>query len=313
MKRLAMVLIIGFFIVAGTLLLFASPPQKTVSILTVPQGYARLIASDEETIGIVIYADQEDSFLTDLANIENAYIYDNDKEMIVTIKSIAVMDNQIPYKSKLYYAFRIDFQPLDMGNNTTQISFRDATIEITYTNTYKLTFNIGNIDLIYDKLEDSDYLDMFRLYGVINPIDGVDSLAGIVIGLSIRQNTSITITDMTIFTPDAELDWNEAIIVESAPMQKDTVASILENENYQNIVNSYGEDTNDLSLLSDSLIFIPIQYFNDLTYLYRFPIMISYMIGENSYKYYIDDFLFRSFDMLPEVLADDIVEIVYRY
>ncbi|MDD3841870.1 MAG: hypothetical protein WC088_01175 [Candidatus Izemoplasmatales bacterium] len=313
MKRVALVLVMSFFIVAVVLLIVAKPQTKTVSILTVAHEYSRLIASNEETVGIVIFANQKDTFLTDQTCISGVKIYDQDREMAVSIASIEMLDNQIVYNSQLYYAFRFNFKLVDLSGSTAELSFFDATLEISYINSHQLAFIVGNINLIYNDLSDSNHIDMFRMYAIINSIDGISSLAGIIIGISTRNQAPVVLTDMTIFTTNAKLDWENAMVVNQPPSPKEIVPSILQCEEYDFVVSSFASMTNDINVIDEVLIFIPIQYRGKLGYLYRFPIRISYMVGNQSYQYYIDDFLFRSFELLPEVFKDDVVEATYRY
>jgi hypothetical protein len=313
MKKAIWIILVLYFATAIVLVATAEAPAESVTILSVPQEYSRLISRPEETLGVLLFYDQEGTFLTEISNIRSARIFGEDGELAVSIETIEELGEKVEFQSGLYFSYRFDVGFAAIAESDLSISFREATLEIIYENGRTFSFLLGNLNLTFNDLEGVSHLGLTRLYGIINPIDGEDSLAGFVIGLEKMVTSEVSMTDVSIACGAVFADFGNMTPLAEAVDRRTPVSTLLGIPDFPTLADRRPEGSLPILLEAESLYFIPIIYVGKLTSLARFPIIISYRYNGNSYQFYLDDFLFCSSVLVPEVLIDDVVKTEYRY
>lgn len=313
MKKVVLVALILYVCTAVLLFYFAEADPKKITILTVPQHYARVIASDTERLGIVICVDQTDTFFTTTENIRSMRIWDDENELAVSVEQIVLLPDTITYEEKNFSIYRFEIGFSDIAKANMALSFLHATAEIDYENDYLLTFELGDVHLIFNDLESDGHIGLSRLYGTRSVMDNQLVLTGFVIGLEKRVSSPLTITGIEIFSASAWVDLAAARWIEEALPFDEEIGILTGNPFYSPLREAKPDHDFFLTFGQDGLLFVPINYQNDFSFLSQFPIRITYRYLDREYAFLLDDFRFFSVNPVPEVLKDDIVKTEYCY
>jgi hypothetical protein len=313
MKKFILIALGTFLAIAATLLILAPEPVKEVKILSLVQEYSRIIASPQETLGIVLLMDTKDSFLTDPALIRSARILDETGELAVSMASVESAGDAVAYEGKTFFPFRFNLGFTDLFSTDLSLAFSDANLELTYENDVILSFPIGNIRLTFDPLDTPGHLDLFRLYGMTGWEAGEEILTGFVIGMDSHVESPVVILGISILSEGAKVDFQRVVSLTEAPERTLPVETLFQTEEYSSIRGEMPEETGSLSWPETGLLFVPIVHENEGRYLSRFPVLITYSYLGVEYRHLIDDFLFFAPQTLPEVLLDEVRQITYRY
>jgi hypothetical protein len=306
--------VLALYFLGAVILFFIIPEKsKAVKILSISQNYSRLITDESETLGIVLLYDQTDSFLTDFQNIRNSRIFSEYEELTVSTKQFVNLEQSVEYKGTFYHAFRLDLGFSEISAEGLTLSMENAQLEIIYENDYVFSVPVGNVDLLFDDLENAGHIGLFRLYGMVNPILGIKSMAGFVIGLEKNVISPVMIVDISILSSVAFPDGSKLTPIDEVIAMDEDITAYLEQPDYSFVVPTCPENFNTFELLKDQLFLIPLNYLEKVSCLNRFPIVITYQYQGELYRHLIDDFLFISFDLIPEVSIDAIYETEYRY
>lgn len=313
MKKVVLIALILYAFTALALFYFAEADPEKITLLTAPQHYARVIASDAERLGIVICVDQTDTFFTETENIRAMRIWDEESELAVSIERIVPLEEPFVYEEKSFslYRFEIGFGEITQANMS--LSFWHANAEISYENDYLLTFELGDVHLIFNDLESDGHIGMSRLYGTRFVMENQSVLTGFVIGLEKHVTTPVTITEIEIFSETAWVDLASARWIEEALPFDEDIGVLTGNPVYSCIRETKPVSGFSLAFGADGLLFVPINYLNEFACLSQFPIRITYRYLDKDYAFLLDDFRFFSTDPVPEVLRDDIVKTEYCY
>jgi hypothetical protein len=313
MNKVFLVFIVFYFLIAIVLLATEKPSTNVVTILSIPQSYSRLLEGDDENLGIFLYFSSPETFFVSTKAIRSARIFDENGELSVCVDSVVPLTDLVEYEGNKYYPYRFEFAFPEIDAPNLTLIFRNATAEIIYENEEILSFELGNLDLLFKDLSEVHHLGFFRLYAIINLIGNQSSLAGIVLGLEKYVSDDLVVTGVSIATANARLRWDSALEIQEAYERETAVSTILGIESYDFFSKDVIESGKSMTLTDDQLWFIPINYPTQLAYLYRFPIIVSYLYHGDPYQYFIDDFLFFTPDTLPEVLINAICKTQYRY
>jgi len=313
MKKVVLIALILYACTALALFYFAEVDPKKITLLTVPQHYARVIASDTERLGIVICVDQTDTFFTATENIRAMRIWDEESELAVSVERIVRLEETFLYEEKSFslYRFEIGFGEIAQANMS--LSFFHANAEISYENDYLLTFELGDVHLIFNDLESEGHIGMSRLYGTCFVMENQSVLTGFVIGLEKHVTSPITITGIEIFSETAWVDLDSSRWIEEALPYDEDIGILTGKPAYSSIRETKPVIDFSLAFGEDGLLFVPINYLNKFAFMSQFPIRISYRYLDRDYVFLLDDFRFFSTDPVPEVLKDDIVKTEYCY
>lgn len=313
MKKVLLIALGAYLVVAVTLLVLAPEPSREVKILSLVQDYSRVIASPQETLGIVLLVDSPDTFLTDSTLIRSARIRDEDGELAISMASVESAGDSVPYEGTTFFPFRYNLGFTDIFSTDLALVFAEAELELTYENDAVLNFPIGNVRLTFDCLDTPGHLDLSRMYGTTGYEAGEEILTGFVIGLDLHVESPIFILGISILSANAKVDFAGVIPLEEAPDRATPVETLIRTDEYPSIRNAMPEETGSLSWPETGLLFVPVVHENEGRYLSRFPILITYSYLGVEYRHLIDDFLFFAPQPLPEVLLDEVRQITYRY
>jgi len=313
MKKVVLIAIILYVCTALTLLYFADADPKKITLLTVPQPYARVITDESERLGVVICVDQTDTFFTTVENIRSMRIWDDESELVVSVEQIIPLSETIIYGEKYFslYRFEIGFGEIAQANMT--LSFFCASAEIAYENDYIFSFVLGDVQLIFNDLTNEGHIGLARLYGTRFVLADQSVLTGFVIGLEKYVSSLVTITGIEIFSETAWVDLETAHWIEEAVSFDEDIAVLSGNPAYSSLRSEKPETVFSIAFGEDGLLFAPINYKNEFSFLSQFPIRITYQYLDQEYAFLLDDFRFFSTDPFPEVLRDDIVKTEYCY
>jgi len=313
MKKIAAIALIAYLVVAGILLICAKDPLTEVRILSLRQDHSRLIASPEETLGIVVLVDAEGTFLTDRDAIRSARIADESGEMAVSTASVESAGIPLAYEGRTYYPYRFNLAFTEVYSTDLSVAFRDAMLEITYENEAVLEFSIGNLRLTFDDLENPNHWDLTRLFGVMGSENGEEILTGFVIGLETNVSSPLVLLGISIMSEGAGTDFESMVSLPESPDRQTPVEDLVGLESYVSIRETLPAESGSMLWPGDGLWFVPIVHLEEGRYLSRFPIVITYSYLGVEYRHVWDDFLFFSPENLPEVSLDDVCETTYRY
>ncbi|MFA7560792.1 MAG: hypothetical protein WCY80_01670 [Candidatus Izemoplasmatales bacterium] len=307
MKKLVFYSLIGFMFIAVILILLIKPKNNSINILSVENNYMRII-TENEPLSIVLFYDDVDNFLLEKTNISRVSISDEYNEIELTIDSIDVSAVPITYQNNHYYeaTFNLNF---DWNNlEGLNLNFSSAKLNINYINEVKYNFQIGDVNLSFLSLQSPAYLDINRMYGIVNEIGDSKTLLAVALKLDNLTNSPITIKN--IYSNNLKLGFN----LENTKITKEVY---LAETNIQEVIPDYYliENPNaiDIHLNEENFYIIPLIYLEEYTKITRLPIYIDYLYQNKVHTYVIDDFLFFNEGLNLDANQDKITEYIYNY
>jgi hypothetical protein len=312
MKKIVLIALVLYFCVALLFLCFAKPDPQKITILTVPQSYARVIADQTERIGIILCVNQTETFFTAAENIRSMRIADEFNELAVQVERIILMEETFIYGGESFALYRFEIGFGEIAQAKMSLSFYQATAEIQYQNDYLFSFVLGDVHLIFDDLATAGHLGLSRLYGVHQKSEQ-NTLTGFVIGLEKNVTSPITITGIDIYSNAGWADLASSRWIEEAIPYDADIAALIGDPTYSSIQSNKPVTDHSIVVLENGLLFVPIRYLNEFSLLSQFPIRIRYRYLDQEYDFLLDDFRFFSTDPMPEVYRDDIVKTEYSY
>ena len=282
-RRVVIIILICYAIAAGLIVFFSKETSHQVSIITVRRLTSQVITSEEETVSFYWYLSEMDSFLSSKDAIVNAQLLSEDNELDVAIQSIENLDVVQTYDNESYYAFRLDVDVSEYRQSNLEMTFEDAQLALRYENDAYFELAVGDVYLSFVPIERAFDIDFFRLKGVFVETDDVNELTGIDIGFDCITCDDLIIHEITagipsvIFSPesmDSPHEW--------APQEGEMVR---------------------LSLNKTDA-------FLDLN---RFALILTYSCHNELKRWVIDDFLFRSVNLILPKGAETIDKQVYTY
>ncbi len=309
MKKYFLIVLAGYIIVAGGLALFVKEKPSEISVLSKEMVYSRIMTDPSETIDIPIYFSYKDSFMTEMTNIDKVMLSSKRDEVALTPVNIDERESEI-YAGKEYTFYIFSFQVDNPVVDDVKLTFPGATLEIIYKNEVEMDLSIGDVNLLFDGIENNSHMEMSRMYATTGIEAGVEYVSGVVISFDVHTEQAVDITDIEVNCENARLDIDNAILVTEPPEMDSDVGTILGYE-YASIVTEFDEQV-PFTLKDQAMYFIPVQY-KTLKSINRFPMIITYRTNGQQYEYKIDDFLFYSTDFGLETANENIREYNYQY
>ncbi len=311
MKKYIVGALMIYFLIALGLFAFVKDKPDSITILSKKSNYSRILTDNEETIDIPLYFSVDNSFFTSSENIDSVSIHDEFNEIGLKISKITNTKETYEFKQKLYDLFIFSFISKDIEISDIEMKFVNAFLSLTYENDVSYDFSIGDIDLNFKEIANDGYLDLTRLYGVVNQNADGDFLAGIVLGLDNIDDKNITISNIDTGIEDIILDLDNSVKLDKPVDINQNIDLILEND-YQNLKDSY-INNGYLTFSEETLYFIPIRYIDKFENINRFPLVIEYQCNDQEYSYTIDDFLFYTTNYALGVQNETVTEYIYKY
>ncbi len=307
MKRIIISSLAIYALIAIVLFVSIKDSNKDISILAFSKNYSRLM-TESETLAIPLYLSEDNSFLTEKTNITNLTICDDYNEIAATIKSIEQEDVKSQFQGKEYYTFifEIGFDWPNLAN--LQFELNDAKMNIFYMNGEEFNFSIGNLYLSFMDINQSNFLDLVNLSGIVNEIENEKYLVALNLRFMNLSNHEIKINQISTNTDKLKLDLGNLL-------EKQSTYEV--NVDFKEVIADYDHlgsaDEAAYVLNDDFYLVIPLLYEGNFIKINRFPLFIEYEYNNKVQILIIDDFLFFNERINLDNYADEITEYLYIY
>ena len=307
MKRIIISSLAIYALIAIVLFVSIKDSNKDISILAFSKNYSRLM-TESETLAIPLYLSEDNSFLTEKTNITNLTICDDYNEIAATIKSIEQEDVKSQFQGKEYYTFifEISFDWPNLAN--LQFELNDAKMNIFYMNGEEFNFSIGNLYLSFMDINQSNFLDLVNLSGIVNEIENEKYLVALNLRFMNLSNHEIKINQISTNTDKLKLDLGNLLEKQS---------TYEANVDFKEVIADYDHlgsaDEAAYVLNDDFYLVIPLLYEGNFIKINRFPLFIEYEYNNEVQILIIDDFLFFNERINLDNYADEITEYLYIY
>ena len=307
MKRIIISSLAIYALIAIVLFVSIKDSNKDISILAFSKNYSRLM-TESETLAIPLYLSEDNSFLTEKTNITNLTICDDYNEIAATIKSIEQEDVKSQFQGKEYYTFifEISFDWPNLAN--LQFELNDAKMNIFYMNGEEFNFSIGNLYLSFMDINQSNFLDLVNLSGIVNEIENEKYLVALNLRFMNLSNHEIKINQISTNTDKLKLDLGNLL-------EKQSTYEV--NVDFKEVIADYDHlgsaDEAAYVLNDDFYLVIPLLYEGNFIKINRFPLFIEYEYNNKVQILIIDDFLFFNERINLDNYADEITEYLYIY
>jgi len=307
MKRIIISSLAIYALIAIVLFVSIKDSNKDISILAFSKNYSRLM-TESETLAIPLYLSEDNSFLTEKTNITNLTICDDYNEIAATIKSIEQEDVKSQFQGKEYYTFifEISFDWPNLAN--LQFELNDAKMNIFYMNGEEFNFSIGNLYLSFMDINQSNFLDLVNLSGIVNEIENEKYLVALNLRFMNLSNHEIKINQISTNTDKLKLDLGNLLEKQS---------TYEANVDFKEVIADYDHlgsaDEAAYVLNDDFYLVIPLLYEGNFIKINRFPLFIEYEYNNKVQILIIDDFLFFNERINLDNYADEITEYLYIY
>lgn len=181
---------------------------------------------------------------------------------------------------------------LDLEMNDHLISYESASLEITYKNKQVTDIYIGEFNYLFK--ENSNDISMYNLQGTFGEVNNINTVTGLAIELYNYSIHNITINRIDIVSKDVSLN-NDYLIEKDRDIDMfEEVKDVLVTSVYR--FDSYESEESHHSILEgrSKRFYIPLLYNNEIKYISRFAIKVTYQINGEEKVHYIDDFVFMN-------------------
>jgi hypothetical protein len=301
MKKGLMICVTLYLLIAIVMIIFHPTTNQSVSVLVVERFYAQNITRKSETLDIIFYLSEKDSFLTTKEQMTDLRIIDQDTEMSVEIVMIEDMDTNIRYLNEQYSLYALKLAVGDYIDSGLKIHFREAKLMITYTNDYILEALIGEVVLCYFSIEENPDFDFYKLSANYINFGQYPIMESITLGLDQFESSRMTIHSISIGSDFIRIESPQTVGLKPILSEEDLLCEA-------NLEESFLFQPNVSQVYT-----YPIRYTTKIVDLWRFPLIIDYSIDEARKLIVIDDFMFKSTPILFWEDKDVIHRIIYNY
>ena len=306
MKRIFLI-VIGLYLVIGTILIFTVKDKPNViNFFTLKQNYSRLLSEDESLV-VSLFIDENDSFITDETNVVGASLKNEENVLAVRIMSFEEVDEMIEYNGKNYYLFNVTIDLNEVNVSDFDLKIRDCYLVLDYLNSESFEIYLGDVFISFGEVFASNYLDYFNMYGIINKIEGENYLLAIMIKFENLSNLPITITDISSVNDKISFDLLNHYL---SPEKIDGSVNIA---NFLGEYDHLEEKEQGMFALEDEYYYLIPLVYESLEKIYRLPITIEYIYNDETYTLELDDYLFFDESINLNEHPDDIREYQYFY
>ncbi len=308
-EKLIVILIISTIVFSIVMLSVFLKKYDDVDILSLRKEYNLVLNNKNDTIDIPLYIGKRNTFLSNYNEVESVSITNDSYAFTGFLKAIE-MGPTIRYnENKFYeYVFHLSFESYD--EFVEPVFMSDCLLNITYRNGNGLSYQIGNMNLYFNTQElINGGLLLKKLQAVTNEVDGIETIVGLNMTLYNDNDSDIKIKKIEIKNKHYELDYMN--YEEKVVGRFDSLVDL--RPNYHYIQNSISKGDMDLYIQKEESeeLFIALKYVNEIEYLDRLPLYITYEVNNEEYRYIQDDFLFLSKANVLE--GRTVVKYVYRY
>ncbi|MGD9604936.1 MAG: hypothetical protein AB7V00_02110 [Bacilli bacterium] len=299
MKKLNYFII--FFVISliaiGLIAMF-STQKRVFRLTTLPKAYSLVSSIDQsEDFSIGIYIDQHQIPFDASQNYSQSFIADSKNENqlpLVLISALPISESIIIDKTTFYlfeFLFRIDFNTnsnynLEIDNAYLHIS-RGAEKE-------EIIILIGSLSFSKVSSFCCDNIVITKLKGNVNDVNFGKNVVGFEMGIRNNSSNDVKIINIKPLLCDVNVSNSDVIKHFSLNFQpSDTINSIL---GYEYDVASEGTSQSlnlQLELIENDRFYFPLKYQNEYK-ISQFGLEITYIMNENQFVTFIDNFTFFS-------------------
>jgi len=189
-----------------------------------------------------------------------------------------------------------------------QFELNDAKMNIFYMNGEEFNFSIGNLYLSFMDINQSNFLDLVNLSGIVNEIENEKYLVALNLRFMNLSNHEIKINQISTNTDKLKLDLGNLLEKQS---------TYEANVDFKEVIADYDHlgsaDEAAYVLNDDFYLVIPLLYEGNFIKINRFPLFIEYEYNNKVQILIIDDFLFFNERINLDNYADEITEYLYIY
>lgn len=295
MKRLWVVVVL-YLAVAAVMIVLAPEQDGNITLMVVEQLYSRVITNPEETLEIPLYATLKNSFFTDQDLIRSVRIWSDENEIDVEIEAIHDQGQSVEYEGTSYFVFMIELSLDAFAGSQMEIHLPKSILEISYENDIVMTLEIGEVSLYFNAVDLDQDFDFFRLSGLYSDREDSPELEGILIGFDQFKAHDILFEAIGIGSDQILLDTENKVLIQN-PEQNFSLSQRLPPD-YEFVIEGNLPLQSRFEPVPSQLYAIPLVYRSKTPDLWRFPIIIHYLIDGVEKTAYIDDFIFKSHSLV---------------
>ena len=285
-KYLYFVLIVFSLLLSVGVLFSKEIPLK---VITSPKVYSMKHTELNETFKISVLMNRNDTYHLNPEYIHKSVIKDGDEYVPVKIEIIEVSSDQTTVSDESYYLVNF-VTSLQIESNDHSIEYDNASLEITYENDMTLDIYIGELNYLFK--ENTNDLSLYTLQGTFGEVNNVNTVTGVAIELMNQSDYNLLIKRVDIYSNDVSFN-NDYFIEKNRKIDMfEDVSDVLLTNSYD--FTSYESKEQHYSILEGQMkrFYIPLLYNDEIKYISRFVIIVTYEINGIEQAYYIDDFIF---------------------
>lgn len=287
-KYLLFVLAVFSIFLGVSLLLSEEEPLRIISS---PKVYSMKHTELNETFKISVLMNRNDTYHLDTKYIRKSIIKDGDNQLPISVELIEVSSDKMLVKEDEYFLVNYVVS-LDIEMNDHIIGYESASLEITYENQRVIEIYIGEFNYLFK--ENSNDISMYNLHGTFGEVDNINTVTGLAIELFNYSSHNITIHRIDVISKDVSLN-NDYLIEKDRDIDMfEEVKDVLVKSVYR--FDGYESEEQHHSILEgqSKKFYIPMLYNDEIKYISRFVIKVTYQINGEVKVHYIDDFVFMN-------------------
>lgn len=287
-KYLLFVLVVFSTVLGISLLIEDDTPLK---IITSPEVYSMKHTELNETFKISVLMNRKDTYHLDTNYIQKSVLKDGENHLPISVELVQVSEDVMRIKGEDYYLVNF-LVALKVEMTDHIIRFESASLEITYENSEVINLYIGEFNYLFK--ENNDNLSMYNLHGTFGEVNGINTVTGIAVELQNHSNHNLIIKRIDIISEDVSLN-NDFLIEKDREIEMfERVEDVLLIDQYD--FNTYESDEQQHLMREGALnkFYIPLLYNDEIKFISRFVIKVTYELDGVEEFYYIDDFIFMN-------------------
>lgn len=239
--------------------------------------------TDTEYFHIQLLSNKKDSLYFIEEEVISSSVKDEVEEIPLELKAINKTETLNGYYI-IDFTFKIGFHSEDY-----EINFTEAYLVLTYKDNV-LDIPIGEFNYLF-KEDNTNDISLINLEATYTEIKSIETVSGVL--LTIRNNTrnTVVIKDIEVLSNTVTVMNDEVFVVEEEIDNFTEVKTILD-KSFSHFDFQSSDITISIFSEQEVTLFGPLIFNGDIYYIHRFPIKITYLIGDEEKVFIIDDFPF---------------------
>jgi len=310
---LSSVVLIGM-VISSMVYLQHQNSNKYYEFLTFKKHYSYVMTNEQDHIEIPIFISKKNTMYTEADAIESVYISSNSEDIGYSLRLRSIVYNKETYQQGLttFHQYTLAFS-LDFDSSLLDvIKVKDATLLIKYTNEERLSLPVGYFSILKaQKLgtvgSESNHFRVTNIKGIINQVDEIQTLVGIMIRIQSNIDQNIKITEIVPISTSVEINY-ELTKVNEEDYYYNTLANEIFGDRFDIFNKGAMESTNIIIGSNESRISLPIAYTDGIMHINELGFIIRYEIDSVEYEFIYGTFKF--FETSKNYI--EIVKVIYE-